>query len=177
MAEDILYTAYILRGNRNQDVGLRSQAETDYRRAIEIARNNPSNLLRNFDAKVALGKLQRVMGFNGEASIQFREALADAKIFELLVLDPEFQEVADEAGYFFTRNRMNEAASVYSDLVDRVREQFPSVTIVFDGTNFGALPDQFCTTLQEILRINQIRDPEDLLPGERLEILYITCDN
>jgi tetratricopeptide (TPR) repeat protein len=177
VAEDTLYNAYIARGNRNQDVGLRTQAEADYRRAIEIARNNPDNLSRNFEAKVALGKLQRVMGFNGEASIQFREALADAKIFELLVLDPEFQEVADEADNFFTRNRMNEAASVYSDLVDRVREQFPSVIIVYDGTDPGALPNQFCTTLQDILKANQIRNLEDLLPGERLEILYITCDN
>jgi len=177
-AEDTLYNAYIQRGVRNQDVGLRSQAEADYRRAIEIARNNPENLLRNFEAKVQLGKLQRLMGYNGEAAIQFREALEDADIFELLILDPELGETYSQAENFFNRNRMNEAAGLYNELVDTIFENLNTLIIVFEGGDpLQLLARQYCTTVSEILKANQLRNQEDLLPGERLTIPYIACDN
>ena len=52
-----------------------------------------------------------------------------------------------------------------------------TVIVIVDSDDLlTQLAQQYCTTVSEIIRANQLRNQEDLSPGERLTIPYIKCD-
>ncbi|MEA3439579.1 MAG: LysM peptidoglycan-binding domain-containing protein [Chloroflexota bacterium] len=170
-AKQTLYAAYIARGDLYKDNARRALAEEDYLNAIKIAQYSPNKPLLLFEAQVRLGDLYKITGNDEAAVFQYRTALENADMLESILLDPELEQTKTQADTYFNRDRINQAAGLYSELIDQIIKNFETqMHVVESGDYLALLANKYCTTVSAILQSNNLPSSEYLSPGERISI-------
>ena len=173
-AAQMLYDAYVARGDNFLFTGRAKSALDDYQEAVAIAEHNPESLIQRFEVQVRIGDVYGVIGNYENAVHQYRAALELAGIDENVVLDAELLENLQKADNFAVKERYESAYRLYNVAMPEIANNFQTYThVVQSGDYLSQLANYYQTTLSAILEANQIRDPNDISIGVRIIIPVI----
>lgn len=173
-AAQMLYDAYVARGDNFLFTGRAKSALDDYQEAVAIAEHNPESLIQRFEVQVRIGDVYGVIGNYENAVHQYRAALELADITENVVLDAELLDNLQKAEDYAVRERYESAYRLYNVALPEIAKNFQTYThVVQSGDYLSQLANYYQTTLSAILEANQIRDPNDISIGVRIIIPVI----
>jgi len=173
-ATQMLYDAYIQRGDNFLFVGKAMSALEDYQQAVAISEYNPDSLLRRFEVQTRIGDVYGVIGNYENAIYQYRTALEMANIHESMILDPEIVESLEKADTYVSRKRFESAYPLYNAAIEKIAENFQTIIHeVESGDYLVQLARFYQTTLSAIMEANNISDPDDISIGDRIKMPVI----
>ncbi len=170
-ARQTLYDAYIQRGNLALTLGEYENAIADFRRAAEVARSSPEGSLLVYEAQINLAYSLGLLRGYEESVVLYQEALTlleesdqnpGAEFWEAVA---GAQALADDgnyqAAYIQFREALNRGDQFYNNFI---------VHIVREDDYLSQIALLYGTTVQAIVRLNDITDPNRIFEGQELFI-------
>lgn len=146
--EQMLFDAYILRGDTFMQREEFSRAEEDYRQAIELGWQNDFSFCSLTTAMERLGNVYMIMETYDEAANIFRQILKNPYLFAGIEPETELTQTISQADDYFNLGDMKSAAILYAAII-RMQK------CAIEPGNSLICPYSFCDTLCVILRLNQ----------------------
>lgn len=173
-ARQMLYDAFILRGDDFILTGRAQSALQDYTYAIAIAEMRPDSALRLFESKARLGDVLGLIGNYETAVYQYRVALDEAGILESGLLSTELSNSLKSAENYTLRGRYKNAWNIYKEAIDEIVDNFQTVTVVVASEDYlSQLANEYQTTVNAILLANKASDPANISIGDKIVIPVI----
>ncbi len=170
-ARQTLYDAYIQRGNLALTLGEYENAIADFRRAAEVARSSPEGSLLVYEAQINLAYSLGLLRGYEESVVLYQEALTlleesdqnpGAEFWEAVA---GAQALADDgnyqAAYIQFREALNRGDQFYNNFI---------VHVVREDDYLSQIALLYGTTVQAIVRLNDITDPNRIFEGQELFI-------
>jgi tetratricopeptide (TPR) repeat protein len=171
-ASQLLYDAYIARGNFWLAVGGFENALADFQQASLVAQDNPEHTLMNFESGVLVAFALGRLGNYRDAALLYRSVIynADIKFYAeerdtLLLFAFNSAETNLEIGKYKT------AYYFYADAFERTNDIFKITSFTIgEGDYLALIAKENQTTTNLILEYNQFSDPSKVYVGQEIMI-------
>jgi LysM repeat protein/soluble cytochrome b562 len=166
-----LYEAYMSRGNGRSASGSYESALSDYKRAAELAVQDPNATIPLLEAQVKISETLGILGDNQEA-VTIYQALFDlgclSKSVENdpnLVSKLSYAQRSAELHYYQTAYRY------FREVANAILKRYLMISVeVKSGDYLTQLANQYDTTVGAILLANEDINPKDISPGDVINI-------
>jgi tetratricopeptide (TPR) repeat protein len=170
-ARQTLYDAYIQRGNLALTLGEYENAIADFRRAAEVAQSSSEGTLLVYEAQINLAYSLGLLRGYEEAVILYQEALTLLRQSDQNPGADFWESVAGaeslardgnySAAYIQFREALNRGNQFYDNFI---------VHVVQEDDYLSQIALLYGTTVQAIVRLNDITDPNRIFEGQELFI-------
>ncbi|MGW8250766.1 MAG: LysM peptidoglycan-binding domain-containing protein [Anaerolineales bacterium] len=171
-ARQTLYEAHIARGNYLMASGEYLLALNDFQRASAIAENNPESLLSIYSAKIKVGEAFGALTNYEDAVFVYEDAL---ELVDLsLITDKEFEPTREklaEADHLAEIRYYRQAYKLYKDAAPKVLTSFSALTHIVENEDYlTSLANRYHTTVEAIVKVNNLISPKQIQAGQELII-------
>lgn len=171
-ARQTLYEAHIARGNYLMASGEYLLALNDFQRASAIAENNPESLLSIYSAKIKVGEAYGALTNYEDAVFVYEDAM-DLIDFSLIT-DKEFEPTREklaEADHLAEIRYYRQAYKLYKDAAPKVLTSFSALTHIVENEDYlTSLANRYHTTVEAIVKVNNLISPKQIQAGQELII-------
>jgi tetratricopeptide (TPR) repeat protein len=171
-ARQTLFEAHIARGNYYMASGEYLLALNDFQRAAAIAENNPESLLSIYSAKIKVGEAYGALTNYEDAVFVYEDAM---DLIDLsLITDKEFEptraKLAD-ADHLAEIRYYRQAFKLYKDAAPKVLTSFSALTHIVENEDYlTSLANRYHTTVEAIVKVNNLISPKQIQAGQELII-------
>jgi tetratricopeptide (TPR) repeat protein len=174
-ARQILYDAYMARGDSLLAKAEYNSALSDFQRAATLAQDDPGSALRIYEAQIKIAEAKGALGENEEAVNIYQNAIEFGGIRnQNLEQYPEFAAALAEADAYALSGNYRMAYRAYREAMRRVNQTYETVThTVKSGEYLSMIAARYRSTVQAIAEANNIANPNRIFTGQELLIPVI----
>ena len=172
-ARQTLYDSYIIRGDAYLAAGDFELALDDFRRAVELAKEmGEASILSVYEGELKVAFTLGLLADYEGAVLMYQTAISTGDIRALVAgSDPAFLRSLDAANAEALRGDFRVSYIRYRDLFDQQLVYSEFVTyIVKEGDYLSQIARQFRSSVQAIVKANEITDPNRINAGDELII-------
>ncbi len=165
-----LYEAYIARGEYFMSFGEYEEALSDFTRAISLAEESSSPILRQFYAQINAAEAKGALSDFEDADFQYQDAIASLGLEENNVeLSADTQRNLDRAENYMGLRYYKLAYQYYRKSAPQILAQYSTVThVVESGEYLTMLANRYNTTVEAIIKANNLDSPKQIQVGQEL---------
>ncbi len=171
-AQQTLFEAYISRGTTLMMDGEYLLALNDFQRATAIAENNPDSVLSIFSAKIKVAEAHGALANYEEAVFSYEDAM---DLIDLtLITDKEFESTRAKlanADHLADIRYFRQAFRLFKDAAPNVLTSFSTLTHIVESEDYlTSLANRYNTTVEAIVKVNNLISPKQIQAGQELII-------
>lgn len=171
-ARQTLYEAYISRGNYLMASGEYLLALNDFQRATAIAENNPESILSIYSAKIKVAEAHGALTDYEDAVFSYEDAM---DLIDLtLITDKEFESTRKklaDADHLAEIRYYRQAYKIYKDAAPKVLTSYSALTHIVETEDYlTSLANRYHTTVEAIVKVNNLISPKQIQAGQELII-------
>ncbi|MCD6400850.1 MAG: LysM peptidoglycan-binding domain-containing protein [Anaerolineales bacterium] len=172
IARQMLFDAYMRRGELFEAGGEYEYALTDYQRAAQIANDDPEGIARLYWAKFKIGYTLGILGDYEQADQLFADAINVTGLYELAQkADPNVVVLINEAERYYDLEWYRTSYRLYKRVLPASDILFLVVDYeVKEGDYLSQLASRYGTTAQAILAANKLLSPRSIRSGQVIKI-------
>ncbi|MFQ5946629.1 MAG: LysM peptidoglycan-binding domain-containing protein, partial [Anaerolineae bacterium] len=170
-ARQILYEAYVARGDGAMAGGAYQTALDDYQRAAVLADQDPEAVLRLYEAHIKVAEAHGAQQQFEAGVLQYRTAAEVGNLRSRGQQSPALAAALAEAERFAAAGNFSVAFEKYQQAVRVARWSRSTAShVVQPGDYLTMLASRYGSTVNAIVLANEIADPNLIFPGEELLI-------
>jgi tetratricopeptide (TPR) repeat protein len=168
-ARQILYEAYLSRGDSQMASGLHEQAIEDYRAAAVLAEQDQDAVLRLYEIQLRMAEAQSILGSYEDAVRLYRYALELSRFRERE--KPSLIAKIDEAENLAYQGNFRNASRNYKEAIMGIDRLYQTrVHLVEFGEYLSSIAVKYGSTVGAIVEANGIANPNRIIAGQELII-------
>jgi tetratricopeptide (TPR) repeat protein len=168
-ARQILYEAYLARGDSQMASGLHEQAIEDYRAAAVLAEQDSGALFRLYEIQLKMAEAHSILG-NYEDSVRLYRYAVEISRFREREKPALIAKIDEAENLAFTGNYRN-AARNYNEAIQGIDRLYQNrVHVVELGQYLSQIAVIYGSTVSAIVDANGIENPNRIFAGQELNI-------
>ncbi len=174
-----MYDAYMKRGRRSITNGEYEAAIEDFQRAAEIADESPETIIHVYWSLIEMAEVYGILGEYEKAVSLYNHAIEWIGFRDILQRStPEQVYLLDEAERYAGIEWFRTSYRLYNRFLPAEELIYSAVFHeVQEGDYLTQIASRYRTTVEAILKANDISDPGDIDAGQRIRIPILRGDN